>query len=179
MSNCKPWYLLLIVLALGLAGCGKKNQPYTIAQIENAEAIDEMLGPPNPEEIFLRDFAAEEGIIVRPSGLLIKIIRQGDGAIPTRTSIVTAQYHGTLIDGTVFDTTRDTGQPFSFSLESVIDGWREAMMLMRVGSIFELVLPADLAYGSVGAAGSIPPGATLIFEVELVDLTNPLKPPVQ
>ena len=176
MNNCKSWYLLLVVLALGLTGCGNKNQAFSIARVENAEATEELLDSTNPEVIFLQNYAAEEGIIVRPSGLMIRIIRQGDGAIPTRDSIVTAQYHGTLIDGTVFDTTRDTGQPFSFSLNSVIDGWREAMMLMRVGSIFEIVMPADLAYGSVGAAGTIPPGATLVFEVELVDLTNPLKP---
>ena len=167
-------FLLVFSVALLAAGCGNKNI-LTLDQ-PDAETTEDTLDLTDPQVIFLQENAQTEGVIIRPSGLQIRIIKKGDGAIPTKFSMVTTQYHGTLIDGTVFDTTRDNGQPFSFTLDSVIDGWKEALMLMRVGSIFEIVIPNELAYGSAGAGDSIPPGATLIFEVELVDLTQPLVP---
>lgn len=129
---------------------------------------------PDPQKVFLEENAKNEDVIVRPSGLQIRIIKQGDGPVPTVSSMVTVNYHGTLIDGTVFDSTRDTGQPFSFTLDAVIPGWREAITLMRVGSIYQVFLPSELAYGAVGAGDLIQPGDTLIFEVELLDVTNPL-----
>jgi len=166
---------MILATVLLVAGCGK-HKPMTLEMAQQQKAAEDALDLTNPQVIFLQENAQKEGVIVRPSGLQIRIIKAGDGAIPTKVSMVAAHYHGTLIDGTVFDTTRDNDQPFTFSLDSVIDGWKEAMMLMRVGSIFEIVIPADLAYGSVGAGDAIPAGATLIFEVELVDLTQPLKP---
>ncbi len=167
-------FLLVFLITLLAAGCGNKN-PLSLDQSE-METTEDALDLTDPQVIFLQENAQTEGVIVRPSGLQIRILKRGDGAIPTKFSMVSAHYHGTLIDGTVFDTTRDDGQPFSFTLDSVIEGWREALMLMRVGSVFEIVIPNELAYGSVGAGDSVPPGATLIFEVELVDLTQPLVP---
>jgi len=167
-------FLLVFSVALLAAGCGDKN-PLSLDQSE-VETTEDALDLTDPQMIFLQQNAQTEGVIVRPSGLQIRIIKRGDGAIPTKFSMVTAHYHGTLIDGTVFDTTRDNGQPFSFTLDSVIEGWKEALMLMRVGSVFEIVIPDELAYGNIGAGDSVPPGATLIFEVELVDLTQPLVP---
>ncbi len=174
--NNRFWHVLLIIVVAGVAGCSKKNKPFTLDQAQGELTTEDALDIVDPQLIFLHDHAAQTDVIIRASGLQLKILKKGDGAIPTLDSIVTAHYHGTLIDGTIFDSTRDTGQPFSFTLESVIDGWKEAMMLMRVGSIFEIVLPADMAYGNVGAGDLVPPGATLIFEVELVDVTNPLNP---
>lgn len=167
-------FLLVFSVALLAAGCGNKNI-LTLDQ-PDVETTEDALDLTDPQVIFLQENAQTEGVIIRPSGLQIRIIKTGDGAIPTKFSTVTTQYHGTLIDGTVFDTTRDNDQPFSFTLDSVIEGWKEALMLMRVGSIFEIVIPNELAYGSVGVGDSVPPGATLIFEVELVDLTQPLVP---
>ena len=167
-------FLLVFSVALLAAGCGNKNI-LTLDQ-PDAETTEDTLDLTDPQVIFLQENAQPEGVIIRPSGLQIRIIKTGDGAIPTKFSMVTTQYHGTLIDGTVFDTTRDNGQPFSFTLDSVIEGWKEALMLMRVGSIFEIVIPNELAYGIAGAGDSVPPGATLIFEVELIDLTQPLVP---
>ncbi len=173
--NKKFWGIPLIILVFGLAACSK-NRPFTLEQAQEGQTGQEVFNSTDPQLIFLEDYASQEGVIVRASGLQIKVLLKGDGAIPTRESVVTAHYHGTLVDGTVFDTTRDNGQPYSFSLEGVIDGWKEAIMLMRVGSIFEIVLPAELAYGENGSGDAIAPGATLIFEVELVDVTNPLTP---
>lgn len=173
--NNKLWSIPLFILVFGLAACSK-NQPFSLEQAQEEQTAQEVLALPDPQLIFLQDYAAQESVIVRASGLHIKVLLKGNGAIPTLESVVTAYYHGTLIDGTVFDTTRDNGEPFSFSLEGVIDGWKEAIMLMRVGSIFEIVLPANLAYGDEGSGDTIAPGATLIFEVELIDVTNPLTP---
>ncbi|HXV73127.1 MAG TPA: FKBP-type peptidyl-prolyl cis-trans isomerase [Sphingomonadales bacterium] len=145
----------------------KKAQEYS----EEAEAPAVV----DPNVAYLEENAKKEEVIVRPSGLQIRVIRKGEGRFPSAHSEVTAHYEGKLIDGTVFDSTRTGGEPFTFTMDSVIKGWREALTLMREGSVFELVIPANLAYGTRGAQGTIPPGATLIFEVELVSLTRPLE----
>lgn len=145
----------------------KKAQEYS----EEEEAVETV----DPNVAYLDENAKKEGVIVRPSGLQITIIRMGEGNYPSAQSEITAHYEGKLIDGTIFDTTRDSGEPFTFSPSSVIKGWREALTLMREGSVFELVIPANLAYGTRGAQGAIPPNATLIFEVELVSVTRPLE----
>jgi FKBP-type peptidyl-prolyl cis-trans isomerase FklB len=94
----------------------------------------------------------------------------GNGAKPTAADKVKTHYHGTLIDGTVFDSSVQRGQPISFPLNGVIKGWTEALQLMPVGSKWKLFLPAHLAYGENGSGGVIGPNSTLIFEVELIDI---------
>ena len=104
------------------------------------------------------------------SGLQYEIVTQGDGAKPTASSRVKTHYHGTLIDGTVFDSSYNRGQPIDFAVNGVIAGWTEALQLMPVGSKWRLYIPYQLAYGERGAGASIAPYSALIFDVELLDI---------
>ncbi len=121
-------------------------------------------------QAFLAEKAAEEGVTVLPSGLIFKPITVGAGATPGPTDNVTVHYRGTLIDGTVFDSSYDRGQPATFPVNRVIAGWVEALQLMTEGSKWELYIPSDLAYGRAGAGADIGPDSTLIFEVELLKI---------
>jgi len=123
-------------------------------------------------ERFLAENAKKEGVITTASGLQYEVITQGTGAIPTASSRVKTHYHGTLIDGTVFDSSITRGQPIDFPVNGVIAGWTEALQLMPVGSKWRLYVPHDLAYGERGAGASIAPFAALIFEVELIDIVG-------
>lgn len=119
---------------------------------------------------FLESNKNKSGVIVLPSGLQYEIITEGSGAKPTATQTVTCHYHGTLTNGTVFDSSVKRGAPASFPLNRVISGWTEALQLMPVGSKWRLFLPPQLAYGSM-QVGSIPANSTLIFEVELLGIS--------
>jgi len=116
---------------------------------------------------FLAENKKKEGVIERPSGLQYKIIKEGAGVSPTDSSMVEVEYTGKLIDGTVFDSSKDRGQPMEFACNGVIPGWTEGLKLMKAGADYMLYIPADLAYGDK-KMGKIPPGSTLIFEVELI-----------
>jgi FKBP-type peptidyl-prolyl cis-trans isomerase FklB len=118
---------------------------------------------------FLESNKNKPGVIVLPSGLQYEIITEGSGVKPTATQTVTCHYHGTLTNGTVFDSSVKRGAPASFPLNRVISGWTEALQLMPVGSKWRLFLPPQLAYGSM-QVGSIPANSTLIFEVELLGI---------
>ena len=120
-------------------------------------------------EKFLAENALKEGIITTESGLQYEVIKMGRGKKPAATDKVKVHYHGTLIDGTVFDSSVDRGEPIVFGLNQVIKGWTEGVQLMPVGSKFRFYIPQELGYGSQ-AAGSIPPYSTLIFEVELLGI---------
>ena len=119
-------------------------------------------------EKFLTDNATRDEVTVTTSGLQYEIINAADGDVPSLTSTVRTHYHGTLIDGTVFDSSYDRGQPAEFPVNGVIAGWTEALQLMGVGSKWRLYVPYQLAYGEQGAGGSIGPYSTLIFDVELL-----------
>ena len=121
-------------------------------------------------DAFRAEFAAKEGVTTLPSGLMYEVINEGEGAKPTLQDTVTTHYHGTLIDGSVFDSSVDRGTPASFPVSGVIRGWTEALQLMSVGSKWRLVIPPDLAYGDRGAGGLIGPNETLVFEVELLEI---------
>lgn len=122
-------------------------------------------------EAFLAANKNKPGITTLPSGLQYQVIRAGAGAYPTVTDTVTVHYTGTLIDGTVFDSSVDRGQPARFTVGGVISGWTEALQLMKAGSRWRLFVPADLAYGNYSPPGSnIPPGSVLIFDVELLSI---------
>jgi len=121
-------------------------------------------------EAFLVANAAKQGVVKLPSGLQYKVIIPGGGASPKATDTVTVHYRGTLIDGTEFDSSYKRNEPTSFPVGGVIKGWTEALQLMKVGAKWELYIPAELAYGDRGAGGLIPPGAALIFEVELLGI---------
>jgi FKBP-type peptidyl-prolyl cis-trans isomerase FklB len=119
---------------------------------------------------FLAENQKKEGIKTLPSGLQYKVVTEGSGKIPQATDTVTVNYKGTLIDGTEFDSSYKRGQPASFQVNGVIKGWNEALQLMKEGSKWQLFIPPDLAYGERGAGRTIPPGSTLIFEVELISV---------
>ncbi|MEZ8140753.1 peptidylprolyl isomerase [Enterovibrio norvegicus FF-162] len=118
---------------------------------------------------FLDKNAQEEGVMTTASGLQYKVLEQGEGeAHPTAKSRVKVHYHGTLLDGTVFDSSVQRGEPIDFGLNQVIRGWTEGVQLMKKGEKTRFFIPSHLAYGN-GSAGAIKPGSTLIFEVELLD----------
>ncbi len=117
---------------------------------------------------FLKENLTKEGVKSTESGLQYSILKEGDGKIPAATDTVRVHYTGKLIDGTVFDSSVERGQPAEFPVNGVIRGWVEALQLMPVGSKWRLYIPQELAYGSQGAGASIPPFSTLIFDVELL-----------
>lgn len=119
---------------------------------------------------FLTANGQKEGVVSLPSGLQYEVIKEGSGAKPGPTDKVTCHYHGTLINGTVFDSSVQRGQPASFPLNMVIKGWTEALQLMPLGSKWRLYLPADLAYGDRHVSAEIGPNSTLIFDVELLGI---------
>ena len=119
---------------------------------------------------YLAENGAKEGVITTESGLQYEVIVSGDGAKPTTADQVTVHYHGMLTDGTVFDSSVDRGEPATFGVTQVIKGWTEALQLMSVGDKWKLTIPSGLAYGDQGAGGMIGPGATLVFEVELIGI---------
>jgi FKBP-type peptidyl-prolyl cis-trans isomerase FklB len=122
-------------------------------------------------ELFLLANRTKEGIQTTSSGLQYEMITEGDGRKPGPTDTVTVHYHGTLIDGTVFDSSVQRGTPASFGVNQVIRGWTEALQLMSVGSKYKLYIPQELAYGAnPHPGGAIKPFAALIFEVELLDI---------
>jgi len=127
-------------------------------------------------EEFLAANKTKDGVVTLPSGLQYKILTAGTGPKPTAADTVNCNYRGTLIDGTEFDSSYKRGQPASFALNQVIKGWTEALQLMPVGSKWQLFIPSDLAYGDPGRGPQIGPGATLIFEIELLSIQGKDKP---
>jgi FKBP-type peptidyl-prolyl cis-trans isomerase FklB len=121
---------------------------------------------------FLEDNGKREGVVTLASGLQYEVITEGTGPKPTAADKVTVHYHGMLTDGTVFDSSVDRGEPATFGVTQVIAGWVEALQLMPVGSKWKLFIPYDLAYGPRGAGGQIGPYATLVFEVELIEIAK-------
>jgi FKBP-type peptidyl-prolyl cis-trans isomerase len=121
---------------------------------------------------FLAANKGKTGVVTLPSGLQYKVEKEGTGPKPTASDTVLCNYRGTLINGTEFDSSYKRGQPATFPVSGVIKGWTEALQLMPVGSKWELFVPSDLAYGDRGAGGEIGPGSTLIFEVELLSISD-------
>lgn len=122
---------------------------------------------------FVAKAAAEKGAEKTASGLVFSTIKAGNGASPKATDTVKVHYHGTLIDGTVFDSSVQRGQPATFPLNGVVPCWTEGVQKMKVGEKARLVCPSTIAYGDRGAPPKIKPGATLVFEVELLGIENP------
>jgi len=114
--------------------------------------------------------AARDGVTTTDSGLQYEVLEAGDGNSPTRDSTVVVHYHGTFIDGSVFDSSIQRGEPATFGVTQVIPAWTEALQLMSVGDKWRVFAPPHLAYGEQGAGGVIPPNTALIFEVHLIDI---------
>lgn len=129
---------------------------------------------PNIDEgaAFCAENKKRNGVVETPSGLQYEVLKMGDGPKPADTSTVKVHYVGTLLNGTKFDSSRDRGEPAEFPLNRVIAGWTEGVQLMPVGSIFKFTIPYQLAYGTQGSPPTIPGGATLVFEVELLGISN-------
>ena len=121
-------------------------------------------------EAFLGENKSKSGVISLPSGLQYSVMVEGKGEKPNLNSNVTTHYHGTTIDGNVFDSSVQRGQPASFPVSGVIKGWTEALQLMEVGAKWKLFIPSELAYGDRGAGADIGPHSALIFEVELLSI---------
>jgi len=124
-------------------------------------------------EAFLAENAQRPGVITTPSGLQIEMLVEGSGDMPDISDVVVVHYHGTTIDGTVFDSTLDRGVPIEIPLDRVIPGWSEGLRMMREGGKALLFIPSDLAYGSQGAGGIIEPNSAIIFMVELISIVRP------
>lgn len=122
-------------------------------------------------ESFLAENGQAEGIMTTESGLQYKVLTEGTGGFPVDTSKVTVHYEGSLLSGKVFDSSYERGEPATFTLGQVIQGWQEALKLMQPGSIYQLYIPSDLGYGERGTPnGEIPPHSVLVFKVELVEI---------
>ena len=146
---------------------GPKIQPFAEARV--AAGADKQKAASGS---FLAKAAAEAGAKKTPSGAIVKTIKEGTGATPAATDTVKVHYHGTLIDGTVFDSSVKRGEPATFPLNGVIKCWTEGVQTMKVGGKSRLVCPANVAYGDRGAPPVIKPGATLVFEVELLEIVK-------
>ncbi|PHN05884.1 peptidylprolyl isomerase [Flavilitoribacter nigricans DSM 23189 = NBRC 102662] len=146
----------------------KANQ--IVQEFMQAQQAKQYEGIINKGKDFLEQNGQREEVTVLPSGLQYEVLQAGDGALPQPTDRVTVHYHGTLLDGTVFDSSVDRGQPATFGVTQVIQGWVEGLQLMPLGSKWRLYIPYDLAYGERGAGGKIGPYSTLIFDVELLKI---------
>jgi len=123
-------------------------------------------------QAFLEQNKSAQGVVTTESGLQYIVMTEGKGAKPKATDKVKVHYHGTLPDGTVFDSSRDRGEPAQFAVTGVIKGWTEALQLMRVGSTYKIFVPPELAYGRRGTRGPIGPNMALVFEIELMEITK-------
>ena len=139
---------------------------------EYFEKLEERMNAENIEKgkAFLEANKNNPNVKVLPSGLQYEVIREGNGKRPKATDQVRCHYEGTLVDGTVFDSSRRRGEPAVFPLNGVIRGWTEGLQLMQEGAVYRFFIPYNLAYGENGAGASIPPYAALVFEVELIEV---------
>ncbi len=142
------------------------NEYFTKLQKEKLE-INRKAG-----DEFLSINKGKAGVVTLPSGLQYQVLKKGDGAKPTASDKVKCHYHGTLINGTVFDSSVQRGEPAVFGVSQVIPGWVEALQMMPVGSKWRLFIPSNLAYGEHGAGGAIEPNSALVFDVELLDIVK-------
>ncbi|MFT6276273.1 MAG: FKBP-type peptidyl-prolyl cis-trans isomerase FklB [Halioglobus sp.] len=122
--------------------------------------------------LFMEKNAAREEVTTTASGLQYEVLESGSGASPTHSSTVVTHYHGTFVDGAVFDSSVERGDPAEFGVGQVISGWTEALQLMSVGDKWRIACPPELAYGEQGAGDSIPPNTSLVFEIQLIDIRD-------
>lgn len=148
----------------------------TVIQEFQAKKAQEMAKVMNEKQAEAKAYMAEnakkDGVVTTDSGLQYEIIEEGDGASPTIDDKVIAHYKGTLLDGTVFDSSYDRGEPATFPVNGVIAGWQEALQMMKEGGKWRIVVPANLAYGPRGAGQLIGPNETLVFDIELIAITK-------
>jgi FKBP-type peptidyl-prolyl cis-trans isomerase FkpA/FKBP-type peptidyl-prolyl cis-trans isomerase FklB len=146
---------------------GPKIKDMMTARATTASAAEKKIG-----QAFADKAAAEKGATKTPSGVVVTTVKPGTGASPAVTDKVKVHYHGTLVDGSVFDSSVQRGEPITFPLNGVIKCWGDAVPLMKVGGKSRVVCPSDVAYGDRGAPPKIRPGATLVFEIELLEIVK-------
>ena len=137
---------------------------------QRAEAAEKYKGAKSEGEKYLSENAKKEGVTTLPSGLQYQVLKEGNGKSPKATDKVVCHYEGMLIDGTMFDSSIQRGEPATFPLNGVIAGWTEGLQLMKEGAKYRFFIPYQLGYGERGAGASIPPFATLVFDVELTEV---------
>lgn len=137
---------------------------------QRAEAAEKYKGAKSEGEKYLTENAKKDGVIILPSGLQYQVLQEGNGKSPKATDKVVCHYEGMLVDGTMFDSSIQRGEPATFPLNGVIAGWTEGLQLMKEGAKYRFFIPYHLGYGERGAGASIPPFATLIFDVELIEV---------
>ncbi|MCG6136938.1 MAG: FKBP-type peptidyl-prolyl cis-trans isomerase [Nostoc sp. LLA-1] len=163
-------FMLVCVVVLVLAQVGSKQDSAIAANITATALAPTSLTENNI--LIASNTMSEANVVTNPSGLKYVEVEEGTGATPESGQTVVVHYTGTLEDGTKFDSSRDRNQPFSFKIGvgQVIQGWDEGLSTMKVGGRRQLIIPSELGYGSRGAGGVIPPNATLLFDVELLDI---------
>lgn len=137
---------------------------------QRAEAAEKYKGAKSEGEKYLAENAKKDGVITLPSGLQYLVLKEGNGKSPKATDNVVCHYEGMLVDGTMFDSSIQRGEPATFPLNGVIAGWTEGLQLMKEGAKYRFFIPYQLGYGERGAGASIPPFASLIFDVELIEV---------
>jgi FKBP-type peptidyl-prolyl cis-trans isomerase FklB len=156
-----------------------KGNDLDISEEESMKILQEFFGKIQAEKsaeankkgtAYLEENGEKKGVKTTESGLQYEVLASGKGAKPTANDEVTVHYHGTLTDGVIFDSSVERGEPSTFGVTQVIKGWTEALQLMSIGDKWKLTIPSSLAYGEQGAGGMIGPGATLVFEVELLSI---------
>ncbi|GAK33303.1 hypothetical protein JCM17846_17910 [Iodidimonas nitroreducens] len=183
-----PGLALLAVFSLAACGQGDEESTQNVNEQTTDAAETDMTGDqtaPSLETLqktmaewrqsqiaFLEDYAKGEAVSQSPSGVLYKVLEDGDGPSPVSGDIVTVHYEGKLIDGSVFDSSYQRGAPATFPSDRLIRGWVEILPMMDVGDKWEIAIPSDLAYGASGAGERIPPNSTLVFTLELLDVKD-------
>lgn len=142
-------------------------------QAQKAEEMAQVMNEKQAEaKTYMAENAKKDGVVTTDSGLQYQILEEGDGATPGAEDKVIAHYKGTLLDGTVFDSSYERGEPATFPVNGVIQGWQETLQMMKEGGKWRIVVPANLAYGPRGAGQLIGPNETLIFDIELIAITQ-------
>jgi FKBP-type peptidyl-prolyl cis-trans isomerase FklB len=167
-QSMKKFWLLGLVASLMLAGCGESEEEKRF----RAELIEKAVNDDTRRagNAFLTENAKQPDVVTTASGLQYKVLTPGEGASPHRLNTVVVNYEGRRIDGFVFDSSYARNKPSEFPLQGVIKGWREALPLMKVGAVWEVYVPADLAYGATSPNEQIPANSTLIFKIELLEI---------
>lgn len=172
-------WAIVVIACFGIFYASKNRgneNSYKLNEIPSIEELVQKEDDTNPEEEKLEEsnnqdnMENENNVVTTDSGLMYEVLVMGDGPKPEASDTVEVHYHGTLLDGTVFDSSVQRGEKISFGLNQVIAGWTEGLQLMPVGSKFKFTIPADLAYGDRSPSPLIPAGSTLVFEVELFDI---------
>lgn len=169
MAGMQHWYLQ----QQSLIADGDLNPSYDAIKARQQALAEEVSARRRQlAEQFLRDNAAREEVATTASGLQYEVLEAGSGNPPGPSSTVLTHYHGTFVDGTVFDSSVQRGEPARFGVHQVIPGWTEALQLMCPGASWRIVCPPALAYGDQGAGDSIPPGTALVFEIQLLEVLD-------